>query len=316
MTYTAGTSSTPYGFTGETTDANKLIYLRARYYNPAGARFLSRDTWAGDVNNPLSLNRWMYVEGNPINYTDPTGLIKKSESRNAEVILDKLHHWYNISIKKDWGYLNQFINTNNRYINESLIDCNQWVPGNWRSLRELQLTLHAVNKMSNELGGRGAFLSAMRWQPIRIYRIPARTFFGYGGYSINNVILPDNPFDTSDLKGKRLIIHELAHVWDFRSQQQLSRNMMYITNSFRKECGKGVCYDYYDPTNANEKALSVNNNYAENNAREDWAVSFGYYVFPGSDASTVLGPIRKNYIESVINNLSGSQTALWRINVR
>lgn len=58
MTSTAGTSSIPYGFTGETTDANGLIYLRARYYNPADARFISRDTWAGDVNSPLSLNRW------------------------------------------------------------------------------------------------------------------------------------------------------------------------------------------------------------------------------------------------------------------
>ncbi|NUQ86799.1 MAG: RHS repeat-associated core domain-containing protein [Anaerolineales bacterium] len=74
MTYTAGTSSTPYGFTGETTDANGLIYLRARYYNPADARFISRDTWGGDAKSPLSLNRWMYVEGNPVNLIDSTGL--------------------------------------------------------------------------------------------------------------------------------------------------------------------------------------------------------------------------------------------------
>ncbi len=73
VTYAAGTSSTPYGFTGETTDANGLVYLRARYYNPADARFMSRDTWAGDYNSPLSLNRWMYVEGNPVNYVDPSG---------------------------------------------------------------------------------------------------------------------------------------------------------------------------------------------------------------------------------------------------
>ncbi len=67
------TPETPYGFTGEVTDATGNIYLRARYYNPNDGRFLSRDTWAGDVNNPLSLNRWMYVEGNPVNYVDPSG---------------------------------------------------------------------------------------------------------------------------------------------------------------------------------------------------------------------------------------------------
>lgn len=69
----AGDAQTSYGFTGEYTDSTGNIYLRARYYNPNDGRFLSRDTWAGDVNNPLSLNRWMYVEGNPVNLTDPSG---------------------------------------------------------------------------------------------------------------------------------------------------------------------------------------------------------------------------------------------------
>jgi RHS repeat-associated protein len=74
VTYTAGTSRTEFGFTGEQYgDSTQLLFLRARYYNPADGRFQSRDTWAGDVNRPLSLNRWMYVEGNPVNLTDPSG---------------------------------------------------------------------------------------------------------------------------------------------------------------------------------------------------------------------------------------------------
>ena len=36
-------------------------------------RFLTKDTWDGDFNRPSSLNKWSYVEGNPINYTDPSG---------------------------------------------------------------------------------------------------------------------------------------------------------------------------------------------------------------------------------------------------
>ena len=55
-------------------DSTQLLYLRARYYNPADGRFISRDTWDGDVNRPTSMNRWGYVEGNPINRTDPTGM--------------------------------------------------------------------------------------------------------------------------------------------------------------------------------------------------------------------------------------------------
>ncbi len=65
VTQSIGTSQSPYAFTGEIRDANGLTYLRARYYTPADGRFLSRDTWNGDYNRPLSLNRWGYVEGNP-----------------------------------------------------------------------------------------------------------------------------------------------------------------------------------------------------------------------------------------------------------
>ncbi len=72
-TQSIGTSQSPYAFTGEIRDANGLTYLRARYYNPADGRFLSRDTWHGDYNRPLSLNRWGYVEGNPVILVDPTG---------------------------------------------------------------------------------------------------------------------------------------------------------------------------------------------------------------------------------------------------
>jgi len=34
---------------------------------------VSRDTWAGDINSPASLNRFAYVQNNPIIYTDPSG---------------------------------------------------------------------------------------------------------------------------------------------------------------------------------------------------------------------------------------------------
>ena len=51
-----------------------LEYLRARYYAPYLNHFVSRDAWEGDYIRPLSLNQWNYVEGNPINYSDPSGL--------------------------------------------------------------------------------------------------------------------------------------------------------------------------------------------------------------------------------------------------
>jgi RHS repeat-associated protein len=71
-----GNGATAYQFTGEMRDSYiKLIYLRSRYYAPGTGRFLTKDSWQGDYNRPLSLNQWNYVEGNPVNFTDPSGHI-------------------------------------------------------------------------------------------------------------------------------------------------------------------------------------------------------------------------------------------------
>jgi RHS repeat-associated protein len=67
-----GSGTTSYGFTNEYTDQG-LINLRSRLYDPSIGRFLTQDSWQGNYNRPLSLNRWNYVEGNPINYTDQNG---------------------------------------------------------------------------------------------------------------------------------------------------------------------------------------------------------------------------------------------------
>jgi len=68
-----GTGVTDYGFTGETTDANGLIYLRARYYSPEQGRFITRDNWEGSYSIPMSYNKWLYVYNNSINNLDPSG---------------------------------------------------------------------------------------------------------------------------------------------------------------------------------------------------------------------------------------------------
>ena len=50
-----------------------MQHLRARYLNTGIGRFITRDTWGGDYNQPLSLNKWNYVGSNPINHSDPSG---------------------------------------------------------------------------------------------------------------------------------------------------------------------------------------------------------------------------------------------------
>jgi RHS repeat-associated protein len=73
VTQAGGASQSAYGYTGEMSDVSGLTYLRARYYNPQDGRFQSRDTWGGDANQPITYNRWLYTNANPIIYTDPSG---------------------------------------------------------------------------------------------------------------------------------------------------------------------------------------------------------------------------------------------------
>ncbi len=70
---TAGKVATPYGFTGEWTDATGLLHLRARYLNTATGRFLSRDATEGSSRVPLSINRYAYALANPVRLKDSTG---------------------------------------------------------------------------------------------------------------------------------------------------------------------------------------------------------------------------------------------------
>jgi RHS repeat-associated protein len=65
-----GTVTTPFGFDGQYTDSESgFQYLRARYYDPSTAQFLSRDPLAGVTHSPYG-----YAEDSPLNATDPTGL--------------------------------------------------------------------------------------------------------------------------------------------------------------------------------------------------------------------------------------------------
>ena len=76
---------------GVRTEANGLYYMRQRYYNPEIKRFINQDILIGSIENPLSLNRYSYVQGNPANYFDPFGLCPTKKELTTRGIFLTLH---------------------------------------------------------------------------------------------------------------------------------------------------------------------------------------------------------------------------------
>jgi RHS repeat-associated protein len=74
----AGTGATTFQFTGQQRDGTGLAYLRARYYLSREGLFIAADQWAGNYMLPMSLNAWLYVLANPINLSDPSGMLNCS----------------------------------------------------------------------------------------------------------------------------------------------------------------------------------------------------------------------------------------------
>lgn len=78
--------SLAFSYTSEYSgDSTQLTYLRSRYYASGTGRFLTRDTWNGNANSPMSFNRWNYGDSNPISHIDPTGTC-----------------WVTVGTKREW----------------------------------------------------------------------------------------------------------------------------------------------------------------------------------------------------------------------
>ncbi|MCP4111829.1 MAG: hypothetical protein GY749_40935, partial [Desulfobacteraceae bacterium] len=95
LLHRTGSTLNNYLYTGEQYNPNTgFYYLRARYYNPGIGRFFNIDPYKGNMYDPLSLHRYLYTAGNPVNASDPTGMFTLMETMTTNQImleLFKLH---------------------------------------------------------------------------------------------------------------------------------------------------------------------------------------------------------------------------------
>jgi RHS repeat-associated protein len=80
----AGSTPNVYLYRGEQFDPDLgLYYLRARYYNQLTGRFVSRDAENGIPTDPKTLHKYVYADGDPVNWADPTGRTAATATRGG-----------------------------------------------------------------------------------------------------------------------------------------------------------------------------------------------------------------------------------------
>ena len=206
----------PYGYTGEQWDASAgLVFLRARYYQPAAGRFLSKDPFPGFDTSPQTLNSYSYVENNAVNRTDPTGEITREEAPDAEKIIDELRESYGIYVEKDFFQLGDEC----AYPAPpplSVWPDPRWYAGAWE-YSELDTVKKGVEKLAGEFLSPAEFRRIVGGAMIDRYRGK-----GHWKQLASRQLWKEEPwaftasrsvtiFATPD---EALIAHELGHVWD------------------------------------------------------------------------------------------------------
>ena len=86
-TATVGSKSdTKYRFNGNAEDVEGLVYYRARSYVPRWGAMVSADVVTPSYLRPQSLNRYAYVENNPVSWIDPSGRTPVGIAANATAV--------------------------------------------------------------------------------------------------------------------------------------------------------------------------------------------------------------------------------------
>ena len=75
-----GSTKNCYRYCGEQFDETTgLYYLRARYMDTSTGRLISQDSYAGSIDDPVSLHKYLYANANPVMYSDPSGMFALAE---------------------------------------------------------------------------------------------------------------------------------------------------------------------------------------------------------------------------------------------
>jgi RHS repeat-associated protein len=258
----SGTAISKLGYSGEQTDSNGFVYLRARFYNPASGRFLNTDP-SRQERNPYS-----YGFGNPIFNTDPSGLSAlkqfafESGMMTGTVTSESSH---TLKLIARWLPCNNSSNNSKPsilgvIIQNELTDFGLNFEGNWTDEQKAivldaakiiesrlkQVDLQSANKKSALYGDPPSDFCylctykqiGMAWRVVfgfvKLVRVSKDTGYGAETFAPDKIEFYDDAFTGSLGFSVHLPIHEFGHLFGYRAQN-----------------AKGVRVPYQDMQDAN-----------------------------------------------------------------
>ncbi|MEO6063444.1 MAG: RHS repeat-associated core domain-containing protein [Thermoflexales bacterium] len=258
----------PPGYVGS------LMDYVARGYSPALGRFVSADTIVPGAGNPQAFNRYMYVLGNPLRLTDPTGHCPKGDAecqkrdKQLETTLgyrpDGVDIW-------ETGDFDAILNLLSKGF---MFDGLRW------SAHTLNSVASGIEEMVAKYGEKRAYgaMEFGRRGKISLVNKPAGHASGQGGWAY-----PDERkielwlTDDDNVKNAWAVVHELGHFVDLNAGggQYSSYGAEWTSKTGRVGIGLLGIF-WFQSAEGQSGATST---YALQNPREDFAESFGRSVF-------------------------------------
>jgi len=178
-----GTTNCALGFDGEYMEPETgLVYLRARWYDPATGRFVQMDSYEGDKTNPASFNKYVSFDDRPMDYTDPTGnisantidsVLPEAASGPYRVVMENT--FTNLSGGDMFVYTDPIIRDQIKRVAVAQIGNQSWLDeANNKCSKFIYDVLKSIGKAPLKLGGwRGEFynrgllkLSSLKYPPL------------------------------------------------------------------------------------------------------------------------------------------------------
>ena len=282
---------TTFRFTGQRqqTNANELYFYNARWYDPLVGRFMSADTIVPHPKQPQSLNRYTYVGNSPLRYVDPSGHCISTDTA-CLAALKALQEGYGVRIDDR----NRLWTLEQLSALQSGFDllATQHADG----MAWFRETFGGTNFVRDDSSNREVVTGEDGVPRLRY--TPAVTDRGTIKY-YNDAFASDNDASSTT-------IHELAHVWDTRSGDALSKGLVSATGGEQDYIflGRSVSFDlgFLTPFGAYRPGgQTANAPQAGLNRREDWAWSLTVTLAP--DGYTV-GDTRRDYVQKLMNGES------------